>query len=158
MHDPDGLWQFRVLSSLPKTRSFKECPDLLPQDQLDVIDDNDHLGCGFIHPAFFLKLLGNSQTAQGVFAIQFKKIEPSSVGIAENLLFVREDMDEYKIQLPTSMAKVDESITIPLRAHAVLVIRQCFPSSNQERETADTLTKALPQKIIFRHCQAMCGK
>ena len=49
----------------------------LPHDQLDVIDNNGHLGCGFIHQAFPFKLLGDSQPAQSVFAIQVKKIEPS---------------------------------------------------------------------------------
>ena len=75
----------------------------LPHDQLDVIEDNGHLDYGFIHPAFFLKLLGNSHPAQSVFAIQVKRIKPSSVGIAKSLLFAREDMDEDKIQFPTSM-------------------------------------------------------
>ena len=42
----------------------------LPHNQLDVIDDNDHLGCGFINQASFLKVLDISQTAQSVFAIQ----------------------------------------------------------------------------------------
>ena len=77
-----------------------------------------------------------------MFAIQVEKIEPSSVGFAKNRSFVREDMDKYKIHLPTSMAEFDKSMTMPLHAHVVVVIRKCFPSSNQEQETADTLTKA----------------
>ena len=125
----------------------------LPHDQLDVIDDNGHLSCGFIHQAFPFKFL-----AQSVFAIQVNRIEPSSVDIAKSLFFVKEDMEEYTIQLPTSMTKVERSIPMLLRAHTVLAIRQCFPSSNQEQEAADTLTKALMQNTFFWHRQAMCGQ
>jgi len=116
----------------------------LLHNQLDVIVDKGHLGCGFIDQEFFLKLLGYSQPAQSAFAIQVKGIKPFSVGISKSLLSAREDIYEYTIQLPTSMARVDESITTPLHAHVVFVIRKGFPSSNKQ-ETADTLTKALLQ-------------
>ena len=75
----------------------------LLHDQLDVIVNKGHLGCGFIDQAFLLRLLGYSTPAQGVFAIQVKISKPSSVGIAKNPLFAREDIEEYKIQIPTSM-------------------------------------------------------
>ena len=39
---------------------LKEGPDLLSPNQLDVIDDDGCLGCGFIHPSFLVQLLGNS--------------------------------------------------------------------------------------------------
>ena len=94
----------------------------LPPNQFDVIDDNGCLGCGLIHPAVLAQLLGNSQLAQRVFAIQVRKIGPSSVNIAEGMLFVQEDMKERKIQLPTSMT---------------------FTRGIKD-QTADTLTKALP--------------
>ena len=131
---PTDYGSFACSRHFRKHGRSRKVQTFLPHSQLDVIDNNDHLGCGFIHLAFLVKLRGNSQTTHGVFEIQVKKIELSSVGISKSLLFVREDMEEYKIQLPTSMAKVDKSITIPLRAHAVLVICQCFPSSNQEYE------------------------
>ena len=75
----------------------------LLHDQLDVIVNRRHLGCGFIDQAFFLFLLGYSTPAQGVFAIQVKISNPSSVDIAKIQLFAGEDIEEYKIQIPTSM-------------------------------------------------------
>jgi hypothetical protein len=57
----------------------------LLHDQLDVIVNKGHLGCGFIDQAFLLKLLGYSQPAQSAFEIQVKRFKPSSVGIAKNL-------------------------------------------------------------------------
>jgi hypothetical protein len=108
------------------------CFHELPPNKFDVIEDDGHLGCGFIHPAHLVQLLGNSQPAQRVFAIQVRIIGPSSVGIAKGMLFVKEDIAEDKIQLPTSMIKVNKSRTEPLHTHVVLNIRQCFPSSNQE--------------------------
>ena len=80
-----------------KVRTF------LLHDQLDVIDDKGHQECGFTDQAFLLKLLGYSQPAQSVFAIQVKRFKPSSVGISKSLSFAREDMEKYKIQSPTSM-------------------------------------------------------
>ena len=80
--------------------------NFLPHNQVDVIDGMNHLECDLIDQAYLLKLLGNSQPAHSVFAIQVKKIEPSSVGNTKILSLVREDMDKYKIHIPTSMAKV----------------------------------------------------
>ena len=48
-------------------------------DNFDVIDDNGHLGCGFIHPAYLVQLLGSSQPAQRVFAIQVRIIILSDI-------------------------------------------------------------------------------
>jgi hypothetical protein len=45
----------------------------LPHNQLDVIVNKGHLGCGFIDQAFLLKTIGYSQPAQSVFAIQVKR-------------------------------------------------------------------------------------
>ena len=108
------------------------CFHEIPPNHFEVIEDNGHLGCGFIHPAYLKQLLGNSVPAQRVFAIQVRIIGPSSVGIAKGMLFVKEDLKEYTIQLPTSMVKVKKSTTEPYHTHVVLNIVQCFPSSNQE--------------------------
>jgi hypothetical protein len=108
------------------------CFHEIPSDNFDVIDDNGHLGCGFIHPAYLVQLLGSSQPAQRVFAIQVRIIGPSSVGVAKGMLFVKEDIEEYKIQVPASMVKVNRSKTTPLHTYVALNIRQCFPSSNQQ--------------------------
>ena len=129
------------MSTSRLARLLKEGPDLLSPNQLDVIDDDGHLGCGFIHQSILVQILWNSQPAQRVFAIQVRIIGPSSVGIAEGMLFVNKNMEEYKIQLPMSMVKVNKSITTPLHTPVVVNICQCFPSSNQENQTADTLTK-----------------
>ena len=58
----------------------------LPPDQFDVIDNNGHLGCGFIHSVFLVQLLGNSQPAQRMFAIQVRIIGLSSVNITKGML------------------------------------------------------------------------
>ena len=119
-------------SCRPPDGSRDFCFHEIPPNHFEVIEDNGHLGCGFIHQAYLKQLLGNSTAAQRVFAIQVRIIGPSSVGVAKGMLFVKEDLEEYKIQLPTSMVKVNKSKTAPLHTHVVLNIRQCFPSSNQK--------------------------
>jgi hypothetical protein len=74
----------------------------LLHNQLDIINRGE-LGCGFIDQAFLLRLFEYSTPAQGVFTIQVKISKTPSVGIAKNLLFAREDIEEYKIRIPTSM-------------------------------------------------------
>ena len=74
--------------------------NFLPHDQVDVIDNMNHLEFAFIDQAYLLKLLGNSQPAHNVFAIQVKKIEPFSVGITENLSFVREVIKNSRLLIP----------------------------------------------------------
>ena len=91
-----------------------------------------------------------------MFAIQVGKIGPSSVGIANGILFLNKNMN--KIQLPASMVEVNKSITTPLHAPVFLNMGQRFPSGNQENQTADTLAKALPLNSFFQHCQAICGQ
>ncbi len=108
------------------------CFHEIPSDNFDVIDNNGHLGCGFIHLAYLLQLLGSSQPAQRAFAIQVRIIEPSSVGIAKGMLFVKEDIKEYKIQVSASMVKVNKSKATPLHNYVALNRLQCFPSSNQQ--------------------------
>ena len=83
-----------------------------------------------------------------MFAIQVKKIEPSSVCIAKSMLFVSKDMDKYTFQLPTSMVKVDKIITTPVHAQVVLNIFQGFPSSNPEDHATDTWTKVFPPNLL----------
>ena len=61
----------------------------LPPNQLDVIADNVHLGCGFIHLSFLVQLIGNSQLAHRGFAIQVRIIGPSSFDIAEDMLIAK---------------------------------------------------------------------
>jgi hypothetical protein len=108
------------------------CFHEISSDNFDVIDDNGHLGCGFIHPSNLVELLGSSQPAQRVFALQVRIIDPSKVGVAKGMLFVNEDIEEYKIQVPASMVKVNRSKTTPLHTYVALNILQCFPSNNQQ--------------------------
>jgi hypothetical protein len=91
-----------------------------------------------------------------MFAIQVRKIGPSSVGIANGMLFVNKNMN--KINFPASMVEVNKSITTPLHAPVFLNMGQRFPSGNQENQTADALTKALPQDSFCRHSQAIGGQ
>ena len=53
---------------------------LLPPNQLDVIDNDSHLGCSFVHPSSLVRIFEDSQSAQSVFAIQVRIIGPPSVG------------------------------------------------------------------------------
>lgn len=108
------------------------CFHEISSDNFDVIDDNGHLGCGFIHPLYLVELLGSSQPAQRVIAIQVRIIGPSKLGVAKGMLFVKEDIEEYKIQVPASMVKVNRSKTTPLHTYVALNILQCFPSSSQQ--------------------------
>ena len=120
------IWTSKLQPQHVRSRTFQT---VLPPNQLDVISDVGHLGCGFLHPAFLVQLHGNSQPAQMGFAIQVRKIEPSLVGIAENMLVATENMEEHNIQPPTSMVKDNKSITKPLHTPVVRNICQCFPSS-----------------------------
>lgn len=115
-----------------KDKSKQFCFHELPSKNFEVIEDDGHLGCGFIHPAYLVQLLGSSEPAQRVFAIQVRIIGPSSVGIAKGMLFVKEGIAEDRIQLPTSMIKVNKSRTTPLHTNVVLNIIKLFPSSNQQ--------------------------
>ena len=76
------------------------------------------------------------------FAIQVRKIEPSLVGIAEDMLVATKNMEEHKTQPPTSMVKDNKSIKKPLHTPVVQDIGKGIPSSNQENQMANILTKA----------------
>jgi hypothetical protein len=120
---------------LQKHIRSREVQTLLPSNQLDVIDNDSHLGHSFVHPSSLVPLLGYSQSGQSVFAIQVRITGPPSVGITKSALFANQAMEEYKIQLPASMVKVNKGTTMRLRAPVVLDIGQCFPSNNQPRST-----------------------
>ena len=107
------------------------CFHKISQDNFEVIDDNGHLGCGFIHPEYLFELLGKSAAASRVFAIQVRIFGPATVGIAKGMLFVKKDIGKSKIQIPTSMVKVDKSSSTPVHTYVALSINQCFPSTNQ---------------------------
>jgi hypothetical protein len=87
-------------SYLPPGGRKSFCFHQIPSDNLDVIDDNGHFGCGFIHPAYLVQLIGSSQPAQSVLAIQVRIIGPFSAGVTNSVLFKDKTMEEYKIQLP----------------------------------------------------------
>jgi hypothetical protein len=82
------------------------------------------LGCSFVHPSSRDQIFGDFQSAQSVFAAQVRIIGPPSVGITKSVLFANQTMEEYKIQLPASMVKVNKSITTLLHAPVVLDIGQ----------------------------------
>jgi len=114
-----------------KSKEINFCFYRLQPENFELIDDQGHLGCGFIHPNFLLELLGTSVGALRVFAIQVRVIGPSSVGIAKGMLFVNDTIDEELIQLPSSMLKVGKSKTKPLHTYVALNIVACFPSKSQ---------------------------
>ena len=55
----------------------------LDESNFEVIDDNGHLGCGYIHPEFLCQLLGQSKGAQRIMAARVRVVGPASVGIAK---------------------------------------------------------------------------
>lgn len=113
------------------------CMRRVSKDSVEIIEENGHLGCGFIPKSLLVEVIGNSKVVKKisdvndrVFAIQVRAIGPSSVGIAKGMLFVKDGIE--KIQLPASMIKVAPSKTKPLHDDVVLNITGCFPSmSNQ---------------------------
>ena len=113
------------------------CIRRLRKELFEVIEDHGHLGCGYIPRSLLVEVIGGSNTATKVSTvasrvcqIQVRVVGPSSVGIGKGMLFVKDGID--KIQLPTSMIKVEKSTTCPLHDDVVLCIVQCFPSKPNE--------------------------
>mmetsp|Transcript_21142 Transcript_21142/g.45875 ORF Transcript_21142/g.45875 Transcript_21142/m.45875 type:complete len:873 (+) Transcript_21142:47-2665(+) len=118
-------------SCRPPSGDREFCFHRLQENNFELIDDDGHLGCGFIHPDYLFKLLGKSQPARRAFAIQVRIIGPSSVGVAKGVLFVKETIGRETIQIPSSMIKVNKSKTKPLHTYVALNINQHFPSKAQ---------------------------
>lgn len=114
---------------LPGTTD-RYCLYFLPKQHFKVIDDNGHLGCGFIDPEYLFELLGKSAKARDVFAVQVRMIGPSSFGLAKGMLQVKQGMEGHKVEIPTSMIKAERSKDKePFHKKKVaLVIIHCFPS------------------------------
>ena len=119
---------------------------LPPPNQLDVTDNGSHFGCSFIRPSSLVQLLGDYQSAQSAFAIQVRIIGPPPVGITKSVPFANQTMEEYEIQLPASMVKVNKSIITRLHAPVVLDICLCFQSNNQPRSANCSL---LPLRELY---------
>jgi len=118
-------------SYLPPGGRKTFCFHQIPLDNLDVINNNGHFGCGFIHPAYSVQLIGSSQPAQSVFAIQVQIIGSLSAGVTKSVLFTNKTMEVYKILLPEAIAKVNKSMKTLLHAPVVLGIGQCVQANNQ---------------------------
>ena len=57
---------------------------------------------------------------------------PPIIFTSETVLVVKEvGIEKYKIQIPTSMVKVNKSKTKPLHTYVALSIRKTYPSSVQ---------------------------
>ncbi|KAL7545469.1 hypothetical protein ACHAWF_008824 [Thalassiosira exigua] len=106
------------------------CMYRLPQEKFELIEDDQHLGCGFISKDFLVELLGKSVPAQRAFAIQVRIIGPSEIGIAKGVLFLKKGID--RIQIPSSMVKVEKSKIKPLHNDVVLNINRIYPSDSHE--------------------------
>lgn len=118
-------------SSRPPGGGKDFCFHQMQESNFELIEDHGHLGCGFIHPGYLFELLGKSTPAKRVFAIQVRIIGPSSVGVAKGMIFVKETMPRDKIQIPSSMVKVNKSKTKPLHTYVAINIIQHFPSKAQ---------------------------
>lgn len=59
------------------------CFHQLDAKHFEIIDDNGHLGCGYIHPEFLCQLLGGSKPAQRVMTAQVRGFGPSSIGVVK---------------------------------------------------------------------------
>jgi hypothetical protein len=56
--------------------------------------------------------------AQSILAIQVRRFKPSSVDITNGLSFAREDVEAYKIRIPTSMTLLQNiHMTSPMLSH-----------------------------------------
>ena len=78
-----------------KSKKKIACLHELDSSLFEIIDDNGHLGCGFV-PLRFLQehILGNSAAANRAFAIQVRIISPTKIGVAKGVLVARSDIDK----------------------------------------------------------------
>jgi hypothetical protein len=64
-------------------------------------------------------------------------------------------MEEYKIQLPEAIAKVNKSITTLLHAPVVLDIGQCVQANNQP--SSQELLREMDKPLSLRSVQESIG-
>eukprot|EP00581_Thalassiosira_minuscula_P019424 CAMPEP_0183716690 /NCGR_PEP_ID=MMETSP0737-20130205/10498_1 /TAXON_ID=385413 /ORGANISM="Thalassiosira miniscula, Strain CCMP1093" /LENGTH=1455 /DNA_ID=CAMNT_0025945985 /DNA_START=64 /DNA_END=4431 /DNA_ORIENTATION=- len=105
----------------------------LHKNRVEIIEENGHMGCGFIPRSLLLEILGKtndidskaSAGAKRVFAIQVRIIGPSTIGVAKGMLVAKDGINA--IQVPSSMIKVEKSKTDPMHDDVVLNVHKCFP-------------------------------
>ncbi|KAL7550145.1 hypothetical protein ACHAWF_013386 [Thalassiosira exigua] len=103
----------------------------MDDDEFEVVDDDGHMGCGFIPKQRLVELLKCTVPAQRAFAIQVRIVSPTNVGVAKGMLFVKDGID--RIQIPKSMVKVLKSSSKkPLHEHVALTTKQVFPYEQHE--------------------------
>ncbi len=112
-------------------RMDKFCFYWLPKKDVKVIEDDGHLGCGFIDPKYLSDLTGKLPT--DVFAVQVRIFGPSSIGIAKGMLVIKEGLAGHKVQIPKSMIKVEKSkANEPAHTNVALSIIRVFPSEKNK--------------------------
>lgn len=135
-HGPHkGLSRFELLFSnacfMPgNSKKKRPCVYFLPKHQFKVIDENGHLGCGFIDRDYLFDLLGKTTEAKDVFAVQVRIFGSSSSGPGKGMLFVKERLEGHKVEIPTSMIKAEKSKDKePFhKDEVVMIFIHCFPS------------------------------
>jgi hypothetical protein len=106
---------------------------LLREQQLEEVIKTRR---SFIHLIFLDRIFGDFQSAQSVFAIQVIIMGPPSASVTRSLLFANKTIEEYEIQLPATIVKVNKGIAMLLHAPVVLDIGQCVPANNQPSSQA----------------------
>ena len=117
----------------PASKELSGTPRVWLRKQVDfeLIEENFHLGCGFIPVEFLAKLVGTPEIA----AIQVR-IYSSSLGHFKGMLMAKTQIT--RIQLPKSMLKVEASLeNNRLDTDVFLVCKGIFPSK--------------PSKMVDRH-------
>jgi hypothetical protein len=105
--------------------------------------------------SFLDRIFGVSHSAQSVFAIQVRIIGPLSAGVTNSVLFTNKTMEEYEIQLPEAIAKVNKSIKTLLHNPIVLEIGQCLQANNQP--TSQSLLREVNKPPSFLSVQESIG-
>jgi hypothetical protein len=118
----------------PQTTSMSDKSTwLLREQQLEEVIKTRR---SFIHLIFLDRIFGDFQSAQSVFAIQVIIMGPLSASVTRSLLFANKTIEEYEIQLPATIEKVNKGIAMLLHAPVVLDIGQCIPANNQPSSQA----------------------
>lgn len=129
------------------------CMRQLNKNQIEVIEENGHMGCGFIPKSLLVEILGKTDDgkkraaavgASRVFAIQVRIFGPSCLGIAKGMLVMKDGID--KVQIPGSMIKV--CIWISNLQSTALSLSLC------SYQPVDSQTSRL-RRVQLNHCVIM---
>ena len=108
----------------------RACTFLFPMDKVEEIEDHHNLGCGFIPEKLLEECLGHQLGALRACAVQVR-ITAKGLGIFKGVLIRKPGIS--RIQLPTSMKKVDKCVSLQKKSargsKVYVLFSQVFPST-----------------------------